>query len=226
MKVLIIEDEIKTVQSIRQGLEENGIVVEYAYDGESGLQMIRSRSYDVILSDIIMPGKSGFLLLKEMRAEGISTPVLLLTALDSTDNKVYGLEAGADDYLAKPFEFRELLARIKALARRGREPGRPDRLLVFQDIEIDPDAKICRRAGRDIELTPREFSLLEYFLRHPGRVISKAEISEKVWDLHFDTSTNVVEVYVNYLRNKVDRPFPVPLIHTVFGSGYVLKVKE
>jgi two-component system copper resistance phosphate regulon response regulator CusR len=148
---------------------------------------------------------------------------MLLTALGATDDKVEGLEAGADDYLVKPFEFKELLARVKALARRGKDPATPKAMLAFSDIEMNLDAKIFTRAGKKIDLTPKEFALMEYFIRHQGRVISKAEIAEKVWDINFETSTNVIEVYINYLRNKMDKPFEKKLIHTLFGAGYILK---
>jgi two-component system copper resistance phosphate regulon response regulator CusR len=225
MKVLYIEDEIKTAQSLKKGLEEHYIQVDFAYDGETGLQMVRKGSYDVVISDIIMPGMSGLNLVRLMRSEGINTPVLMLTALDSTDSKVAGLEAGADDYLAKPFEFAELLARVRALGRRKGDLNM-GQTLTYLDIEMDLRTRVCTRAGKTIELTPREFSLLEYLIRNQGRVISKTEIAEEVWNLHFETSTNVIEVYVNYLRNKVDRPFGDQIILTVFGVGYLLKAQQ
>lgn len=225
MKVLLIEDEIKTVQSLKQGLEENQIQVDFAYDGETGLQMVRQGIYDVVISDIVMPGMSGLNLVRLMRSEGINTPVLMLTALDSTESKVTGLEAGADDYLAKPFEFVELIARVRALSRRKGDM-RIGHTINYLDIEMDLRTRVCKRAGKLIELTPREFSLLEYLIRNQGRVVSKTEIAEEVWNLHFETSTNVIEVYVNYLRNKVDRPFGDQIILTVFGVGYLLKAQE
>lgn len=223
MKVLIIEDEVKAVNSLAKGLKEYQIDVDYAYDGITGTRLAEANQYDVIISDIIVPGINGFDLTRELRSKGISTPVLLLTALSSTDDKVTGLEVGADDYLTKPYEFKELLARIKALSRRGKEPPVPKVTLSFSDMEMNLTTKEFFRHGKKIELTPKEFALMEYFIRNQGRVISKAEIAEKVWDINFETTSNVVEVYVNYLRNKVDKPFEKKLIHTVFGVGYILK---
>jgi len=221
--ILLIEDEPKTIQSLQQGLQEQNWTVDAATDGEVGWRFASENQYDVIVSDIIMPGVSGLEICRRLREKGVKTPFLLLSALSHTDDKVTGLEAGADDYLSKPFEFRELLARVKALARRPVSTARPESVLRFGDLEQDLDAKIVRRSGREIILTPREFALLEFFLRNPGRVLSKTEIAEKVWDVDFDTGTNVIEVYVNYLRNKVDKGFETKLIHTQFGQGYVLK---
>ncbi|MFN0035858.1 MAG: response regulator transcription factor [Saprospiraceae bacterium] len=224
MRILLIEDEAKTLQSLRQGLEEQGWIVNTATDGLFGLRLAQQTDYDVIVSDITMPGMSGLALCRQLREEGLATPILLLTALSHLDDKVTGLDAGADDYLAKPFEFRELLARIKALSRRPTAAFRKENVLRFSDLEQDLDAKTVRRAGREIMLTPREFALLEFFLLNPGKVLSKSEIAEKVWDLDFDTGTNIIEVYVNYLRNKMDKGFDQKLIHTQFGQGYVLKI--
>ncbi|MDO8366482.1 MAG: response regulator transcription factor [Saprospiraceae bacterium] len=223
MRILLIEDETKTLQSLRQGVEEYGWTVNTASDGLLGLRLAQQTDYDVIVSDITMPGLTGLELCRQLREEGIATPILLLTALNHTDDKVTGLDAGADDYLAKPFEFKELMARIKALARRPTTTLRTENILRFHDLEQDLDAKTVRRAGQEIMLTPREFALLEFFLRNPGKVLSKNEIAEKVWDVDFDTGTNVIEVYVNYLRNKMDKGFEHKLIHTHFGQGYVLK---
>ncbi len=224
MRILLIEDEIKTLQSLRQGLEEHGWTVNTASDGLFGLRLAQQSDYDVIVSDITMPGMSGLELCRKLRAGSLATPILLLTALSQTDDKVTGLDAGADDYLAKPFEFKELVARIKALARRPTATMRAENILRFHDLEQDLDAKTVRRAGKEILLTPREFALLEFFLLNPGKVLSKVEIAEKVWDVDFDTGTNVIEVYVNYLRNKMDKGFDQKLIHTQFGQGYVLKI--
>ncbi len=223
MRILLIEDEVKTIQSLRQGLEENQWTVDMAYDGDTGRRLALKNEYDVIVSDIIVPGINGLELCRQLRREGLKTPILLLSALGETDDKVSGLEAGADDYLTKPFEFREFLARAKALARRPTGTFQPDNILRFADLELDQYSRAVRRAGKPISLTPREFALLEFFMRHPGRVLSKTEIAEKVWDVGFDTGTNVVEVYVNYLRNKVDKGYGQRLIHTLFGQGYVLK---
>ncbi len=223
MKVLIIEDEVKTVQSLKKGLEEHQMSVEFAHDGQTGKQLAEVGNFDVIVSDVVMPKMTGFELVKDLRLSGVDTPVLLLTAMGSTDDKVTGFEAGADDYLVKPFEFKELLMRIRALARRGKEGATLKPILTFSDLEMNLDAKTCTRNGKKIDLTPKEFALMEYLIRNQGRVVSKAEIAEKVWDINFDTGTNVIEVYVSYLRNKLDRPFDKKLIHTMFGLGYVLK---
>jgi two-component system copper resistance phosphate regulon response regulator CusR len=225
MRILLIEDETKTIQSLRQGLEEHGWAVDIAYDGDTGFRLAGQHSYDVISSDIIVPGMNGVELCRQLRLKGIQTPFLLLSALAATEDKVAGLEAGADDYLAKPFEFREFLARIKALARRPVSVLREEKILRYADLEIDLDAKIVRREGKVINLTPRELSLLEFLMRNPGKVLSKTEIAEKVWDIDFDTGTNVIEVYVNYLRNKIDKGFDQKLIHTQFGQGYILRAE-
>ncbi|MGB3077793.1 MAG: response regulator transcription factor [Saprospiraceae bacterium] len=223
MKILLIEDEEKAVKTLKKGLNEHNIDVDFAFDGTKGVEMALASEYDVIVSDIIVPGINGFDLTKHLRQKGIKTPVLLLTALNATDDKVLGLEVGADDYLTKPYEFKELMARLKALSRRGKEVPPPKLILTFADTEMNLTGKEFIRQGKKIELTPKEFALMEYFIRHQGRVISKAEIADKVWDINFETTSNVVEVYVNYLRNKVDKPFEKKIIHTVFGVGYVLK---
>ena len=224
MRILVIEDEVKTLQSVRQGLEEHGWTVDIAYDGETGLRLGEQNAYDVISSDIIVPGINGLELCRLLRKKGIQTPVLILSALGELEDKITGLEAGADDYLTKPFEFREFLARVKALARRKSAGFQTtENILRFATIELDLDAKTVRREGKPINLTPREMALLEYLMRNPGKVLSKVEIAEKVWDLDFDTGTNLIEVYVNYLRNKVDKGFEQKLIHTQFGQGYVLR---
>ena len=223
MRILLIEDEVKAVKSLLQGLNEHQIEADFAYDGNSGYKLAQENNYDVIVSDIIVPGLDGLELTRQLRAKGISTPVLLLTALSATDDKVSGLEVGADDYLTKPYEFKELLARLRALSRRGNDGQGSKSSLVFADVEMNLSTKEVFREGRKIELTPKEYALMEYFIRHKGRVISKVEIAEKVWDINFETTSNVVEVYVNYLRNKIDKPFDRKLIHTIFGVGYILK---
>ena len=226
MKILLIEDELKTVQSLKQGLEENQIEVDFAYDGYAGKLLAERNRYDVIVSDIIIPHINGLDLCRELRKLGIFTPLLLLSALCTTDDKVFGFDAGADDYLAKPFEFKELMARIKALARRKNDPLINNPILTFADLSLNMNTKTAMRAEKKIELTPKEFALMEYFIRNQGKVVSKAEIAENVWDINFDTGTNVIEVYVNYLRNKVDKGFGQKIIHTQFGMGYILKVEE
>ncbi len=226
MKLLLIEDEPKTVQSLKQGLEEDGYDVDIAYDGLIGKQLARNNTYQLIISDIIIPGINGIDLCREIRSSGDDTPILMLTALGTTDDKVTGLDAGADDYLVKPFEFKELLARVRALTKRASGVLHTAQFLRFADLEVSLDAKTVHRSGNKINLTAREFNLLVYLIRNQGRVISKVEIAEQVWDIGFDTGTNIIEVYVNYLRKKIDKDYPVKLIHTQFGMGYVLKVED
>ncbi|GAA4466728.1 response regulator transcription factor [Nibrella saemangeumensis] len=224
MKILVIEDEVKTIQSIRQGLEEHQWEVDVAYDGTMGFQLATRNPYALIISDIILPGINGLELCRKLREAQVSTPILLLTALGTTDDKVVGLDAGADDYLPKPFEFRELMARVRALTRRTGTVGQTANLLKIADLELNPDTKKVVRAGKEITLTAKEFQLLEYFLRHQGRVISKVELAEKFWDVTFDTGTNVIEVYINFLRKKIDKDFEPKLLHTQIGMGYVVKL--
>lgn len=226
MKILIIEDEPKTAQSIRQALEENRFEVDVAYDGHFGLRLAKENEYDIIISDVIIPYINGVELCKQLRNSGIQTPILLLTALGGTDDIVTGFDSGADDYLTKPFDFKELIARVKALLKRSGNVTNMANILKVADVEMNVDMKTITRGGKRIELTPKEFALLEYFIRNKHKVISKAEIAEKVWDIDFDTGTNVIEVYVNYLRKKIDKDFPTKLIHTQFGMGYVLKDDE
>ncbi len=226
MKVLLIEDEPKMARSLKKGLEEHQIEVDAALDGLSGYQLAVGNEYAVIISDIILPELNGIDLLLQLRNTGNRTPVILLSALGQTDDKVTGFEAGADDYLTKPFEFRELLMRIRALARRPVDTYQSSPSLRFADLEMNLETKEFFREGQKIALTPREFSLMEYLLRNPGRVISKNEISERVWNLHFDTGTNVIEVYVNFLRKKIEKGFAKKLIHTQFKNGYILREEE
>ncbi len=223
MKILVIEDEAKTVQLIKQGLEEQLWEVDVAYDGLIGLQLATRNPYAIIISDIILPGMSGLDLCRKLREKGVVSPILLLTALSTTDDKIVGLDAGADDYLAKPFEFRELMARIRALTRRSFGSIQTANLLKIADLEMDLDAKTVSRGGKEILLTAKEFALLEYFIRHQGRVIAKVELAEKIWDVTFDTGTNVIEVYVNFLRKKIDKDFDTKLLHTQIGMGYVMR---
>lgn len=223
MKVLVIEDEPKVASFIRRGLEELQFEVEVAFDGMMGEKMALTRKYDVIVLDIIIPGKNGIELCRTLKAVKSATPVLMLTALGTTEDKVTGFEAGADDYLLKPFEFAELVARIKALTRRGQMPAFTNsRTLEFADLKLDLDKKVAIRGESVINLTAKEFLLLEYFIRNRERVISRPELAEKIWDVTFDTGTNVVEVYINILRKKIDRDFPNKLLHTRIGLGYIL----
>ncbi|MEJ0054717.1 MAG: response regulator [Bacteroidota bacterium] len=222
MKILLIEDELKTLAFIKRGLEENGYSIETASNGIAGKQLALSQSFDLIISDIILPGLDGRDLCRELRQAKIQTPLLMLTALGGADHVVEGLDSGADDYLSKPFEFKELLARIRTLSKRVL-PQAGEKVLSISDLEMDLGSKRVKRADREIVLTAKEFALLEFFLRNHGKVLSRAEISSKVWNLDFDTGTNMVEVYVNYLRKKIDRDFDKKLIHTQFGMGYILK---
>ncbi|GAB3332309.1 response regulator transcription factor [Larkinella ripae] len=223
MKILVVEDEPKLASFVKKGLEEQSFEVDIAYDGQIGRNMALSNNYDVIVLDVNLPKMNGYDVAKSVRSENIKTPILMLTAMGSLDNKVAGFEAGADDYLVKPFEFRELLARLRALSKRTIDTSLQANLLKVADLELDLNEKIARRGGKRIELTAKEFALLEYLMRNRSRVVSRIDIAEKVWDIHFDTGTNVIDVYVNFLRKKVDKDFPVKLIHTVIGMGYMLK---
>jgi two-component system copper resistance phosphate regulon response regulator CusR len=223
MKILLIEDEPKTSLFLKKGLEENGYEVDSADDGKAGKHLALRNQYDLIISDVIMPGMNGRQLCQELREAKVETPVLLLTALNSTDDIVDGFNSGADDYLSKPFEFRELLVRIRALSKRHQRTTPAGTILTVADLVMDCGSKIVMRAGKRIDLTVKEFALLEYFLRNQDRVIPRAELSKNVWNVDFDTGTNMVEVYVNYLRKKMDRDFDTKLIHTYIGMGYALK---
>ena len=223
MRVLVVEDEAKMASFIKRGLEEEGSVVDVAADGQDGLFRASTSSYDLIILDISLPLLDGLEVCR-LRQERVATPILLLTARDSVEMKVRGLDSGADDYLTKPFSFAELLARIRALRRRDR--SEVSMKLQIADLVLDPLTRRVSRAGQQIELTSREFALLECFLRHPDQVLSRTVLAEKVWDESFDSFTNVIDVYVNYLRNKIDRNFSPKLIHTVRGAGYVLRKPE
>lgn len=223
MKILVVEDEPKLAGFIKKGLEEQSWEVEVAFDGRMGRNLALGSNFDIIVMDVNLPGINGFDLAQQLRGEGIAVPILMLTALGTVDDKLQGFDSGADDYLVKPFEFRELIARIKVLAKR-RNGGEGSQLsLKVADLELFFDEKIARRAGQRIDLTAKEFSLLEYLMRNRGRVVSRVDIAEKVWDVHFDTGTNVIDVYINFLRKKVDKDFPTKLIHTVVGMGYIFK---
>ncbi len=223
MKILVVEDEPKLAAFIKTGLEAQACAVEVAHDGTRGRQLAQRHPYDVIVLDVNLPGLNGFAVTQALRQEGNATPILMLTALGSVDDKLTGFEAGADDYLVKPFEFRELMARLRALHKRGGEKSEAVPVLRAADLELNLGNKTASRGGRRIELTARECSLLEYLMRNRNRVVSRVEIAEKVWDIHFDTGTNTIDVYVNFLRKKVDKEFARKLIHTVIGTGYILK---
>ena len=223
MRILVVEDEKKVASFIKRGLEEEGHAVDVAVDGEEGLTMALGSVHDLIILDIRLPKMDGLRVLKELRQEKVMTPVLLLTVRATIEDKVLGLDAGADDYLTKPFAFQELVARVRALLRR-RAAADPA-ILQVADLTLDPARRAVSRGDERIELTAREFALLDYFMRNPGRVLTRAMIAEHVWDYTFDTTTNVIDVYVNYLRKKIDAGWEPKLLHTVRGVGYVLKVE-
>lgn len=224
MKILVVEDEPAISNFIKKGLEENGFEVTQAFDGEMGLKLADRNDYAVIILDLILPGINGLEFCEKLRNElKKHVPVLMLTALSTTDDVVTGLDAGADDYLGKPFKFKELLARIRALTRRQGSTLANVNCLRIADLVIDLDQKMVSRADQEIRLTPKEFFLLEYLVRHKNKVVSRMDILENVWDIQFDLSTNVVDVYMNYLRNKVDKPFDEKLIQTVVGMGYMMR---
>jgi len=225
MKILIIEDEIKLSNILLQGLKEQGMAVDVARKGDAGLQAALAGAYDAVILDVMLPGKNGFEVLRELRAAADKTPVLMLTARSGIEDRVRGLDLGADDYLPKPFAFRELLARLRAITRRPQVE--PQTTLKVADLELNPQKREVRRAGQTIELTAREFALLEYLVRQKDVVVTRAMILDQVWDAGYDFEggSNVVEVYINYLRRKIDQPFATRLIHTVRGTGYILGEK-
>lgn len=226
IKILLIEDEKKIADTLAKGLKENDYHVETAYDGKIGLRLFESGSFNLVITDINLPGINGYDLCKTIRSRNQHIPVIMLTALSSTDDKIEGFDSGADDYLVKPFEFKELLVRIRALLKRTMNQQLPSgNILTVADLELDVDSKEVTRAGKSISLTAKEFQLLEYFMRNRNRVVSRADIAERVWDLDFDTKTNVIDVYVNFLRKKIDKGFEPKLIHTQVGMGYMMKEK-
>jgi len=221
MRLLVVEDEKKVASFIKQGLEEEGYAVDVALNGEEGLGMALDQVHDLIILDISLPKMDGFQVLKNLRKQKVNTPVLLLTVRATIEDKVLGLDAGADDYLTKPFAFQELVARVRALLRRRAEAE--PALLQIGELILDPARRMVSRGGEKIDLTSKEFALLEYFLRNPGRVLTRTMIIEHVWNYDFDTMTNIIDVYVNYLRRKIESGHGAKLIHTVRGVGYVLK---
>ena len=221
MRFLIVEDELKMARALRRGLEREGHAVEVASDGEDGLHLARASEFDVIVLDVMLPVRDGFSVCRELRAAGVWTPVLMLTARDAVEDRIRGLDAGADDYLVKPFAFGELLARLRALIRRGPSDRPP--VLEVGDVLLDPAAHTVARAGVAVELTTREFALLEFLMRHAGEAVSRTRILEQVWDVNYDGFSNVVDVYVGYLRRKLEEPFDRSLIRTVRGVGYALE---
>jgi len=220
MRILVVEDDPKVASFLEKGLREEGYAVDVAHDGPDGLMKAFVYDYDLLLLDVMLPGKSGLEVVHELRSKERAVPVLMLTARDAQDDVVRGLDAGADDYLTKPFGFDELLARVRALLRRG-GASRPDRLL-YDDVELDRVKHVAFRGGTRLDLTPKEFQLLEFLMLHVERVVRRTELLEKVWDLHFDPMSNVVDVHVAKLRQKLGSPGGKPLIHTVRGVGYIL----
>jgi two-component system, OmpR family, copper resistance phosphate regulon response regulator CusR len=224
MRILVVEDQRKMAGFLKKGLTEAGYSVDVSDSGAGAEALAADNPYDLIILDVMLPDQNGLDTSRHLRRDGYAGPILMLTALSGTKDKVHGLDAGADDYLTKPFAFEELLARVRALLRR--QPGTgagATSTLRFEDLEMDLVSRKVQRAGKEISLTPKEFALLEYFLRNPNRPVSRTSISEHVWDVHFDSESNVIDVYVNLLRKKVDAPFKTRLIHTVVGVGYVLR---
>lgn len=224
MRILVIEDEKKVAHFIKRGLEEEHYAVDLAYDGETGLYMTEVNEYDLVVLDIMIPKIDGWEVLKRIRDKKNTVPILVLTAKDSVEDIVKGLDSGCDDYLTKPFEFKEFLARIRALLRRDR--AEKETVLKVADLTLSLITHKVTRGGKEIELTSKEYALLEYFMRNPGKVLTRTMISEHVWDYHFDSMTNVIDVYVNYLRKKIDKDFEPKLIHTIRGVGYILSPEK
>ena len=220
MRILLVEDELKMARALRRGLEQEGYAVDAVADGEEALRRALFEEYDVIVLDVMLPGRDGFSVCRDLRIEGRWAPVLMLTARDGVGDRIRGLDAGADDYLVKPFSFGEMLARLRALIRRGASE-RPS-VLEVDDLVLDPAAHVVTREGTAVDLSPKEFALLEFLMRHAGEVVSRPRILEHVWDVNFDSFSNVVDVYVGYLRRKLEQPFDRPLIRTVRGVGYGL----
>lgn len=221
MRVLVVEDQQKLLTFLQRGLQEAGYSVDLAQTVAAATSLVEENPYDLIVLDVNLPDRSGMDFARQIRGDGLTCPILMLTALSATKDKVQGLDAGADDYLTKPFEFDEFLARCRALLRRN--TASPTTELRFADLDMDLVTRQVRRQGQAVPLTTKEFSLLEFFLRNPNRPLTRTEISEHVWDVHFDTDSNVIDVYVNMLRKKIDQPFGKKLIHTMVGYGYVLK---
>lgn len=225
MRILVVEDEAEVAAYLAKGLKEHGHVVDEAHDGKQGLFLALSEPFDAMIIDRMLPNVDGLSIVRSVRQADIKTPVLILSALGQVDDRVEGLREGGDDYLVKPFAFSELIARLEALSRRGTVGGEQTRLVVG-DLEMDLLARTVRRAGHEIDLKPREFALLEYLMRHAGRVITRTMLLEQVWDYHFDPQTNVIDVHISRLRQKIDRGFDTELLQTVRGAGYTLRAPD
>jgi two-component system copper resistance phosphate regulon response regulator CusR len=223
ISILLVEDEKKIAETLKKGLEEQQYEVEIAADGDTGRLFFDNKTYDLVILDVNLPGMNGYELLQHIRGVNQQVPVLMLTALSSTEDKIEGFNTGADDYLVKPFDFAELVVRIRALFKRAQQAAPVGKSLRVNDLVINLDSKEVSRAGKPIQLTAKEFQLLEYMIRNKNRVVSRADIALNVWDIDFDTGTNVIDVYVNFLRKKIDRDYEQKLIHTQVGMGYVLK---
>jgi two-component system, OmpR family, copper resistance phosphate regulon response regulator CusR len=227
MRILVVEDQTKMAQFLKKGLTESGYSVDVAESGLSAESYCSSSDYDLVILDVGLPDQSGIDTARHLRRDGLNAPILMLTALSSTKDKILGLDSGADDYMTKPYSFEELLARVRALLRRQSSSTQvTNTKLVFADLEMDLVLRKVHRSQKEISLTLKEFSLLEYFMRNPDRPLGRTSIAEHVWDVHFDSESNVIDVYVNMLRKKIDAPFETKLIHTVIGVGYVLKQNE
>lgn len=224
MRILVIEDEKRLAAILKRGLEESGFVVDVALDGEDGLFMARTYPYDAVLLDILLPKVDGLTVLKTLRAEKIGVPVLMLTAKGELEDRVQGLNLGADDYLVKPFDFSELLARLNTIIRRSM--GKASPVIIIDDLSLDMSAKTVTRSGKEINLSAKEYNLLEYLALNSGRVIGRTELTEHLYDTEFDLDSNIIDVYINYLRNKIDKGYDRQLIVTVRGAGYVLRGEQ
>jgi two-component system OmpR family response regulator len=223
MKVLVIEDDPETASYVKRVLEEAGHAADHAPDGILGAALAQAHVYDALIVDRMLPGKDGLTVVSDLRGNGLKTPVLFLSALADVDHRVEGLRAGGDDYLAKPYAASELIARVEALGRRNADGPAPVTKLKVGDLEMDLLSRLVTRAGKKLDLQPREFRLLEYLMRHQGQVVTRTMLLERVWDYHFDPGTNVIDVHVSRLRTKIDRDFPTPMLHTVRGAGYRLE---
>jgi two-component system OmpR family response regulator len=221
VRVLVVEDDVRLAAALRRGLSYEGLIADVATDGERGVAMAAATAYDAIVLDVMLPGLDGFDACRQMRAQGVWAPIIMLTARDAVEDRVRGLDEGADDYLTKPFSLAELLARLRALARRG--GGERPPVLEVGDLRLDPASREAWRGETEVELSAREFSLLETFMRHPGQVLTQAQLLEAAWELGIEQRSNVVEAYVRYLREKIDRPFGVGSLETVRGAGYRLR---